>query len=279
VGKKSKKSKQEKKEKKVGPGRFEGPGDLRAVRYHVEQWRKRGVEEARNMLMMLGRDASFTVCQVAEEWKDGELLEFGRRLVAVKPQIESNLKQLRRASVLAHVAQAKSDAPPAIEVEDLEASGGAFAVFDPERLAGDLASGGRARKDAERMSAGDVAWFGLPRVAPIPVRFTTVPVEGEALRLRLRVDSGVVFAGAPEASDGPRLGTVRLDPARTGLDEHLEKGRFLRMKPGVYRIDARMSRDGVAVHLMPDPDPDAPLTLDPKHISLPDPVDGDGAQG
>jgi hypothetical protein len=129
------------------------------------------------------------------------------------------------------------------------------------------------------MSTGDVAWFGLPTAAPTAVRFTTQPCETGALRLRLRVDSGVVFAGPPEASDGPRLGTVRIDPNRTQLDEHLGKGRFLRMKPGVYRIDARLGPDGVVVHLIPDPDPDARLDLDPKRVSLPDPVDGDGSRG
>jgi hypothetical protein len=264
---------------KIRPGQFEGPGDLRAVRYHVEQWRKEGVEEARNMLMMLGRDASFTVCQVAAEWKDEELLEFGRRLVAVRPQISSNLDELRRKSVRTHVGRAKSSAPPAVEVDDLEATGGTFALFDPERLVEDLAKGGRPRKDAERVNAGDVAWFGLPRSAPTAVRFTTAPCETEALRLRLRVDSGVVFAGAPEASDGPRLGTVRRDPDRTQLDEHLAAGRFLRVKPGVYRIDARLGPDGVVVHLQPDPDPETQLPIDVKRMTLPDPVDGDGSQG
>lgn len=273
--------KKQRKEKKPAfkPKGFSGPGDLRAVAHHVDQWRNHGVEEARNMLMMLGRDASFTVCQIAEEQKDEELLEFGRRLVAVRPQLETNLNELRRASVRQHVQRAKGSAVPAVEVEDLSVGGGAVGMFDPMRVVEDLVVSGRPRKDAERLSAGDVAWFGLPRAAPTPVRFTTQPCETEALRLRLRVDSGIVFVGAPEASDGPRLGTVRRDPGRTQLDDHLGSGRFLRMKPGVYRVDARLSAAGVVVHLLPDPTPEEGLAIDPNHLSLLDPVDADGAQG
>jgi hypothetical protein len=281
VGKGKKNKRKEKKERKSGmPAQgFEGPGDLRAVRHHVEQWRKHGVEEARNMLMMLGRDASFTVCEVAEEWKDEELLAFGRRLVAVRPQLETNLDELRRLSVKAHVERAKESAVPAVEIEGVEAIGGAFALFDPQRLIEDLTKGGRPRKELDRVNAGDVAWFGLPTAAATAVRFTSQPAPAGALRLRLRVDSGVVFAGAPEASDGPRLGTVRLDPQRTRLDEHLNSGHFLRMKPGVYRIDARLESGTVMVHLRPDEAPETKLEIDLQRMSLSDPVDGDGAQG
>jgi hypothetical protein len=276
---KAKNKKKDKQKSKAATQKFEGPGDLRAVRHHVEQWRKHGVEEARNMLMMLGRDASFTVCEVAEELKDEELLAFGRRLVAVKPQIETNLEQLRRLSVKAHVDRAKQNALPAVEVEGMEIVGGAFALFDPERVLEDLVNGGRARKEIERLEAGDVAWFGLATPQATPVRLTTQPPAGTSLRLRLRVDSGVVFAGAPEAADGPRLGTVRRDPHRTQLDAHVNSGHFLRMKPGVYRIDARLESGGVRVHVRPDDAPDARLEIDLQHLSLPDPVDGDGARG
>jgi hypothetical protein len=281
VGKGKKNKRKEKKERKSGmPSKgFEGPGDLRAVRYHVEQWRKHGVEEARNMLMMLGRDASFTVCEVAEEWKDEELLAFGRRLVAVRPQLETNLDDLRRLSVKTHVEEAKESALPAVEIEGVQAVGGAFALFDPQRLIEDLTKGGRPRKELDRVNAGDVAWFGLPTAGATAIRFTTQPAPAGALRLRLRVDSGVVFAGAPEASDGPRLGTVRRDPHRTRLDEHLNSGHFLRMKPGVYRIDARLESGTVMVHLRPDEAPETKLEIDLQRMSLSDPVDGDGAQG
>ncbi len=279
VGKGKKSKRKETKAKKVGPGSFEGPGDLRAVRYHIDQWRKNGVEEARNMLMMLGRDASFTVCEVATERKDEALMAFGRRLVAVRPQLETNLNALRRASVRAHVERARKEAAPAVEVDNLAVAGGAVAVFDPERVVEALARGGWPRKDEARVNAGDVAWFGLPRTAPMPVRFTTRPADGRPLRLRLRVESGVVFAGAPEASDGPRLGTVRRDPHHTQLDAHLSSGRFLRVKPGVYLLDVVLTGAEVTVHLGLDPDPEAALAIDLKRLSLADPVDVDGSQG
>lgn len=259
-------AKKGKKDKRKKPA-FDGPGDLRAVRHHVEEWRKRGNEEALGVLMMLGRDASFSVCAIADEWNDDELRDFGRRLVAVAPEVETNLLALRLASVSAHVNRAKSSARPAMDAE-LEIGGGAIALFDPMKVAGDLAGGGRPRKDAARMERGDIAWFGLPSPVPARVRFVVEAPPEPTLVLRLGVESGIVFCGPPEASDGPRFGSVRRDPERTELDARIAAGGFLRVKPGLYRVAPALDDGGVTVWMWPDPDPSAALGVDPLSVSL-----------
>lgn len=169
-----------------------------------------------------------------------------------------------------HLQREKAKAKAAVDVSDLTVSGGQIALFDPARVVSDLARGGRPRKDAARMEAGDVAWFGLPRPDEIPLRISMADAVGAGLLLRLAVDSGLVFCGSPEASDGPRLGTVRRDPETTRLDEHVDGGRFLRLKPGVYRMSARLTPEGIAVALAPDADPAEALGIDVQALSLPE---------
>lgn len=284
---KSKLSKEEKRRKKARKGtvkkptEFDGPGDLRAVEYHVDQW-SQGVEEGLNMLLMLGRDASFIVERMAKERDTDELKDLARRLVATRPRMESNLYELRIASVNKLVDDALPKAPNAVDVNDLVIGGGTLGIFDPKRLAEKMARGGRARKDPGHLHAGDLAAFGLETFKGVPVRFTTNPFEpgNRALQLRLAVDSGVVFVGPAQASDGPRMGTLRLDPFSTTLNEYLDEGRFLRIKPGVYRVFAIPEEDGsTTVHLNPDSNPEEDLALDPKRLTLRMAVDVGRSEG
>ncbi len=284
---KSKLSKEEKRRKKARKGavkpptEFDGPGDLRAVEYHVDQW-SRGVEEGLNMLLMLGRDASFIVERMAKERGTDELKDLARRLVATRPRMESNLYELRAASVNKLVDDAFTKAPNAVDIGEMEIAGGTLGIFDPKRLAEKLARGGRARKDPAQLNAGDLAAFGLETFKGVNIRFTTNPVEAgqRALQLRLAVDSGVVFVGPAQASDGPRMGTLRLDPFTTTLDQYVNEGRFLRIKPDVYRVFAIPEEGGgVTVHLNPDPNPEEDLQLDPKHLTLRMAVDVGRSEG
>lgn len=241
-------------------------GDLRVVDAHVKAFLGGQEEEATSALVTMGRDAAFLVKQAADREDDEGLTELARRLAALPPQVDTNLLQLRRASVLAHIEEAKADAPLAVEAQNLMATGGAVGIFDPEHLVEDLAKSGRPRRDPERMSAGHIVWFGLPTAEGTPVHLhLEPPPEGQATRrLRLDVASGIVFVGPPEAGDGPRLGTVRLDPFSTALDENLERGAFLRLKPGLYAVHAFLSEGAcLEVHVVPETDPQEALATDP----------------
>ncbi len=153
---------------------------------------------------------------------------------------------------------------------DVKVPGGAVALFDPEVLVSDLAKSGRPRRDPGRVNAGDLTWFGVPVAEAVSVSFSTKPVPKgqDSLRSRLRVTSGVVFVGPLEASDGPRLGTVRLDPFSTTLDEYSDRGAFVRMRPGTYATHAYWQREaGLMVHLIPDPDTKAVVAQTPAELS------------
>jgi hypothetical protein len=235
-------------------------GDLRDVEALVKKW-KAGDMVGAEGLMDLGRDASFLVLALGEKAKDEELLAFGKKLVAVPPRVPTNLHALREASV-EKLIKANLDAPAIESIVDLEI-GTATAFFDPRRVAADLARYGRPRREAKRLEAGDLAWFGIPAAAgKLDVLTSALPEGAPAVRLRLQVDSGLVFLGPPEASDGARLGTVKLDPFHTGLDDLAAKGRFARLKPGTYALHAYLAGSHhVRVHLVPDPDKKAPLDL------------------
>jgi len=243
-------------------------GDLRAVAAHLKAYHNGQSEEATIALMGMGRDASFLVREAAESSDDPELTELAKKLAAVPPQVDTNLYGLRRASVQDRVNEALEDAPLAIEAENLMATGGAIAFFDPMRVQDDLAKSGRPRRDPERAQVGDLAWVGLPTAGGTPVQLhADPPPEGQQTRrLRLKVQSGVVFVGPPEASDGPRLGTVRLDPFHTELDAHMMRGAFVRLKPGIYAVHAYLSDSALEVHLIPDPAPTAEIAVDPASL-------------
>lgn len=243
-------------------------GDLRAVAAHVAAFKRGQDQEATIALMGMGRDAAFLIREAAEESKDPGLEELARKLAAVPPQVDTNLYPLRRASVQARVQEALLDAPLAVHAENLMAVGGALAFFDPLQVQDDLAKSGRPGRDPERLQAGDIAWFGLPNAGGTPVvLLTDPPPEGQATRrLRLKVQSGAVFVGPPEAADGPRLGTVRLDPFHTALDAHLQRGAFVRLKPGVFAVHAYLKGGILQVHLVPDQTPNAEIAVDPASL-------------
>jgi hypothetical protein len=261
----NKKSKGERKRAKakaevpvVGPD-----GDLRLVPLHLQAWKDGRSEEASTVLLQMGRDAAFQVLEAAEAAKDEGLIAFARRLAALPPQVDTNLYTLRAESVAARVSEAAA-APEVGAGGPIRVQGGAVALFDPLRVQDALAKGGRPRRDDARVQAGDVTWLGLPTAGPTEVRLRAgPPPAGQATRrARLKVTSGVIFVGAPEASDGPRLGTVRLDPFHTALDEHLAAGALLRLKGGVYAVHGFLAEDGgLEVYLAPDPDPKATLDV------------------
>ncbi len=240
-------------------------GDLTTIEAHVEAFLA-GTSEAATVLTEMGRDAAFTVMQLAKEKKHEELEQFARRLAAIPPQVTTNLHDLRRRSVRRRVEMERREALKAVEVTDLAISGGAVALFDPQRVVEDLATGGRPRRHAERLGAGDIACLGLPQADPVPVRILAEPPPADqpVARLRLHVESGLIFVGPPEASDGPRMGTVRLDPFSTALDDLADRGRFLRMANGVWALWGYIDPDGaVRLHAVPDEAPTEPLELSP----------------
>ena len=231
-----------------------------------------GEVAAMEVLTSLGRDACFSALKYAEKLGDEELIDFSRRLVAVPPSIETNLFELREASVDARVKEART-VVPALASEPLVRATGSFALFDPLQTKRFLARGGRARKEPDAQHKGTLAVFGLSVSHEVTVRI----LQGEGpegvsgVEQRLRVGSGVVAAGAPESSDGPRLGSVRLDPHRTQLDEALDKGmaELRALNPGVYRLVAiHPDPRTLAVYIRPDDTPEVSLAKDPWQIPI-----------
>ncbi len=266
MGKKSREKKERRKAKEVmdqaiaavtgDDEEVTGSGDLRLIEAHVTQWLA-GTPEAEAALKMLGRDASLTVMQIGERLKNAEVVEFGKRLVAVKPQFPTNLMALREDSVVQHVARAQSDAPQVSADAELHVGSHTLAIFDPALVADALVKGGKPRADGARVAEGHVAVFSLDPLMEADVGTTTEAVADDqpVTVRRVLVKSGVVFCGPQEASDGPRLGTVRLDPFRTALDDHLERGAFRRVQPGVYKVSAyRTGDEKVRVHFEEAPD-------------------------
>lgn len=244
-------------------------GDLRFVEAHVDYYLQ-GVEQADVALKKLGRDAAETVTQIARRLGNAELEAYGRKLTALKPQVETNMAELRRASVVEHVEGARKKAPSIGDTPRFSLELPTIAIFDPLRVVDALVRGGRPRLDKNRVGAGDVAWF--PRetdVGSIALAMAeAAPAAGEgALELRLTVSSGLVFVGPPEASDGPRLGSVRLDPFRTQLDEYVGQGRFARVDPGHYAVHVRRGATGVAVTLVATED-EAPFDVDLARLGI-----------
>lgn len=248
----------------VEAGAFQ-EGDLRAVELHAAALEK-GNMEAAQALQALGRDAAGLLFRLADERNSDDLRAFAKRLIAVPPQVKTNLMTLRALSVMDLVTRALSSGPNATDIRDFEVPGNAVAIFDPHRVSEAIVRGGRPRREVQRVSAGDIAWFGIEGRGPISVSLLTAPPpEGQPARsVRLRVESGVVFVGPPEAADGPRLGEVRLDPFRTNLHQHLGQGRLARLKPNTYVAQAHRDGQGtIRIHLVVDPDPGAePVPVD-----------------
>lgn len=247
-----------------------GVSDLRLVRQHMDAYRD-GESAALDVLTSLGRDACVPVLAYAEELGDEELLEFARRLVAVPPAIESNLFALREAAVDTLVDEYE-DAPN-LRSERTFAARGSLALFDPQQVRRFLARGGRARKEASEEHKGTLAIFGLGVADAVQVRVRPHPApEGTpVMSRRLRVGSGVVAAGLPEASDGPRLGAVRLDPDRTALHDaaDAEQVQFFKLANGVFRVDAvHSSADVLDLYVYSDANPEEKLPDSPGGVPL-----------
>lgn len=217
-------------------------GDLRLLETHVDNYLK-GVKEAETALRLLGRDASATVMEMAERLKNKDLLEFGKRLVAVKPTVETNMMELRHESIVENLARAKATALDLDDAPIITVTGPTVALFDPLKIADALARGGRPRNQIERVARGDLAWFA-PGADRVKVSLTReeADADADALELRLVIESGLFFVGPAEAADGPRMGTVRFDPFRTGLDDFIDRGRFVALEPGPYAL--RVRREG-----------------------------------
>ncbi|MBI2376513.1 MAG: hypothetical protein HYV07_21135 [Deltaproteobacteria bacterium] len=244
-----------------------GAGDLRLLDILVADFMN-GVPEAETTLKIIGRDAAHTVTRMGEQKGHAGLIELGKKLIAIRPQVETNLLELRRASVSAHLERAEATAPLATD-GSVDVGWHSVAIFDPACVVDDLAKGGRPRQDPKRIVAGDIAWFSLAPDAAASIRFTTAEPQGDepGLRLKLRVASGLVYVGPPEASDGPRLGEVRLDPFTTRFDEHLSKGQLVKLKPGDYELRARRLEPGqLEVRIRPWSGDD--ITVPPEGLQL-----------
>lgn len=238
-------------------------GDLREVEACVRRWSE-GDPTAASWLQNLGRDAAVIVARLAEAAGDPSLTAFAKKLAVVPPQVTTNLYALREASVEAVIARAREEAPEPSAAPPFQLSGGALGIFDPRVVKEALVRRGRPRTRPEAVAAGEVLSQGLPvnREIPVQLRADPIPEGQEVVRHRLKVESGVIFAGPPEASDGPRMGTVRLDPFATQLDAFLGKGALFRLAPGVYRLGLYFQAPIVHVHIAPDPDPGASLSQD-----------------
>lgn len=242
-----------------------GSGDLRLVGQHIEHFLE-GVREAEEALLLLGRDASALVIAEANARQSEALATLGKKLAAMPPRISTNLYALRKASVETLAVSGKTKAPKLAKSPKVEVQGNAVALFDPVRVADALARSGRVRNDTERVVRGDIAWFGLGSGASHTVQVVSgAPSEPSRVRLGLEISSGVLFVGPPEAADGPRLGTVRLDPHKTALDDHAVRGGFVAVPPGRYQVAVSKAEGGVIVHLAAL-EGDAPFDVELAHL-------------
>jgi hypothetical protein len=225
-------------------------GDLRLIEAHVEEFLK-GSEEAEAALKIMGRDAALTVEKLAKENESEELLSFARRLIPMRPEVETNLFALREQSILDIIEEALESAPSVSESPVVADQSIAFSVFDPFCVGDVLIRTGRIRTDPKRLGQGDLALYPLALEQMTDVQLTAEPVpDGQVTSdVWLRVQSGVVFIGPPEATDGERLGSIRFDPFSTKLNQHLERGGFVRVEPGCYQVRAFDGGDKVCVHL------------------------------
>ncbi len=267
MGRKSREKKLRRQAKAAGEPEITGSGDLRLIQDHVMHFRE-GVKEAEIALRNLGRHAAITVRAMGDALGDEKVIELAKELVATPPRLETNLYQLRKASVLAHVERAAAEAPLAIDGGLAEASNN-IAFFDPIRVTDGLVKTGRVRTKPDRLGCGDVLIIPLEGQPVVPTLLLGEPPEGqETLDMPLQVESGVIFAGPPEASDGPRMGEVRLDPFSTQLDAHLEQGAFRRVAPGHYLARIYLSDSELFIHLVQrDKGVDTPI--DPGSIGVP----------
>src|SRR5947209_20631289 len=123
----AKKKKPQKAHKAKAPATND-PGDLRNVE-ELARLVHQGNEEAQEALFMIGRDAVWSVQRVADETKDENLKALAKKLVAITPQVKTNLLDLRRDSVKALIRSALETAPQLAELAELTVPGTAVALF------------------------------------------------------------------------------------------------------------------------------------------------------
>jgi hypothetical protein len=243
--------------------------DLRNIPALIERWLA-GEDEAHTALMGMGRHAAHSVAEAADREDHEGLRQLGRKLAAIPPQSDTNLYTLRRASVRTLVRGRGADAPALLEADPFPV-GPEVALFDPMVLAEDLAGPGRPRRSAERLSKGDLAWFGLPDDRHLVQVRAGQPEAGQAvLRLRLEIRSGVVVVGPPEASDGHRWGAVRLDPFASELHGRADRVRWFALAPAVYAVRVWRHSGRVQVHLDPEPKPRPRIRVDVQALRVPE---------
>lgn len=245
-----------------------GSGDLRLIPAHIEHFIA-GNEQARFALRALGRDAAVPVMRAAKELAHAELEDFAQKLFATKPAVETNLMILREVSVMEQVEAGRGRSMPT-DGAKVTIRGTQVGLFDPARHAKTLARGGRPRNEPAALGAGEIAWFLLApeQEAELECRMEA-RTEG-SLALRLRVSSGLVFIGSPEASDGPRLGELRLDPFHTGFDGHVGAGAFIELAPGLYEVGALRTAPGkVRLSFAPLPESSPSALVDLAALALP----------
>jgi len=277
MGRKSRAKQQRKKKEEQSPSKApaaetdalvdqEALGDLRLVEAHVEQMIQ-GIAEAEVALKMMGRDAATTVEQLGKLRNNQKVLDLAKKLIAVRPEVPTNLFELREASVLGLVEQALAEAPSIAEEPQISDQMIAIALFDPVCVGDILIKTGRVRTKGDRLGRGDLAMMPLtPNVSRTALITQTPAPEGQPTsNVRLRVESGVIFVGPPEASDGERLGAIRFDPFKTKLNQFLDRGGFVRVEPGFYQVAAYEDGDKVCFHLTStdpkDQDPLEPATI------------------
>lgn len=239
-----------------------GSGDLRLIPAHIEHFLA-GNEQARIALRALGRDAAVPLLRAAVELKHAELETFAQKLFATKPAVETNLMVMREVSVMEHVESGRAKAKP-LDGAKVTVRGSQAGLFDPALHAKSLARGGRPRSEAAALGSGQIAWFLLAPDEEAELELHAEPVPASALSLRLRVKSGLVFVGSPEAADGPRLGELRLDPFRTRFDEYVGTGGLFAAEPGLYELGAARAAPGrirLSFARLPETAPPAEISL------------------
>jgi hypothetical protein len=248
-------------------------GDLRLIEAHVEQMML-GSNEAEVAIRIMGRDAVAIVAQLGQQAQNQAVLDLAKKLVAVSPEVTTNLFALREASILGLVELALVEAPEIESTPVVSNQITSIGLFDPVCVGDVLIKTGRVRTKSDRLGRGDLAFLPLaPNTEYSAVLHLGPPPEGQSTtELRLRVESGVIFVGPPEASDGERLGSIRFDPFATRLNQFLTRGGFVRVAPGFYQVATYSDGDKVCFHLtssdLKDPGPLDPASIMPPPAAI-----------
>ena len=226
-------------------------GDLRLVEGHVQAWLQ-GEERAEGALKVMGRDAAAIVERLGKELGEPKLLSLARRLIPMRPEVDTNLFELRRESVNLLIEEALGAADKLEDQPTVPNQTISVAIFDPVRVSDILIKTGRVRTLPKRIGSGDFAAFPLQHDETFDVQLmdSDVPEGQETSTVPLHVQSGVVFVGPPEASDGERLGSIRFDPFVTNLHKHQSRGQYIQVPPGSYDVHAVQQETTVCLYFV-----------------------------